>query len=67
MIVFPFQTIEPTNWTRQPSAVQIMYMHVPTFRAFRCQYRGMSTRTNPNPANTENTVMEAVISARCNS
>ena len=64
-MVFPFHTIESTNWTRQASAVQIMYMHVPTFRAFKCQYRGTTERMNPIPANTENTVVRVdVISTR---
>jgi hypothetical protein len=65
LTVFPFHTIELTNWTRQPSAVQIMYVQVPTFRNLKCQYRGMTERTSPIPANTENTVVEAVILARC--
>ena len=67
MLAFPFHTIESTNCTRQPSAVQIMYVQVPTFRAFKCQYRGTTESTNPIPTNTENTVVEAVISARCDS
>jgi len=61
LIAFPFHTIESTNETRQASAVQIMYMHVPTFQASRCQYRGVTARKNPIPEKTENTVLEAVI------
>ena len=61
-MAFPFHTIESTKPTRQASAVQTMNMQVPTFRAFKCQYRGTTERTSPIPANTENTVVEAVIS-----
>ena len=67
LMAFPFQTIESTKWTRQASAVQTMYMQVPTFQASKCQYRGTTARMNPIPENTENTVVEAVISDRCDS
>ena len=63
-MAFPFQTIESTKWTRQASAVQTMYMQVPTFQASKCQYRGTTARMNPIPENTENTVVEAVIPVR---
>ena len=63
-MLFPFQMIESTKWTRKPSAVQIMNMQVPAFQASKCQYRGTTERTNPIPENTENAVVEAVISAR---
>ena len=66
-MAFPFHRIESTNWTRQASAVQIMYMQVPTFRALRCQYRGMTERMNPIPTNTENMVVDTFISTRCDS
>jgi len=65
LIVFPLHIIEFTKNIKQLSAVQNMYMHVPTFRAPRCQGRGMSARMNPIPENTVNTVLEIVISARC--
>ena len=64
-MAFPFQMIESTKWTRQPSAVQIMNMEVPTFQASKCQYRGTTERMNPIPENTENAVVEAIIPARC--
>jgi len=65
LTVFPLHIMESTQCTRQVSAVQIMNTHVPTFRASRCQVRGMSEMMNPIPENTVNTVLEAVILARC--
>jgi len=65
LIAFPLQTIEFTKYMRQASAVQIIYMDVPTFRASRCQGRGMSERMNPTPENTVKTVLEAVIGSLC--
>lgn len=65
MIAFPFHRMESTKWTRQASAVQIMYIHVPTCNLHdsMCHHRGMTERVNPIPENTVNTVFEAVISA----
>jgi len=65
LMVFPLHIMEFTKNMRQLSAVQNMYMHVPTFRASRCQGRGTTERMNPIPENTVNTVLEVVISARC--
>ena len=64
LMAFPLHTIESTKWTRQASAVQIMYIHVPTFHDSKCQYKGTTERTNPIPENTVNAVLEAVILAR---
>jgi len=64
LMVFPLHIIEFTKKTKHAIAVQIMYAHVPTFRASRCQGRGMSERINPIPENTVNVVLEAVISGR---
>lgn len=50
--------MESTKYTRQASAVQIMYMHV---AIFRCHHKGMTDKTNPIPENTVNAVLEAVI------
>ena len=55
--------MEFTNWTRQASAVQIMYMHVPTFRDSRCHQRGMTDKVSPIPEKTVNTVLEAAMEA----
>jgi hypothetical protein len=60
---FPLQIMEFTKKTRQASAVQIMYMHVPTFHDSRCHRSGTSERTNPIAENTENAVLVAVIRA----
>ena len=61
LMVFPSHTMESTKNTRQVSAVQAAYMHVPTFRDARCHQRGMTDKMSPIPENTVNTVLEMVI------
>ena len=53
--------MEPTKYTRQASAVQTEYMHVPTFRDPRCHQRGMTDKMSPIPENTVKIVLETVI------
>ena len=61
--MFPSHITEFTNWTRQASAVQTAYMHVPTFRDPRCHQRGMTDKVSPIPENTVNTVLVTVMEA----
>ena len=61
LMVFPSHTMELTKYARQASAVQIMNMHVPTFRDARCHQRGMTDKVSPIPEKTVNTVLEMVM------
>ena len=65
LITFPLHTIEFTNRTVHMIAVQIMNMHVPTFHDSKCQYKGTTESMIAIPEKTVNTVLEAVILARC--
>ena len=60
-MAFPFQTMAPTKSTESVSAVQIMYAHVPTFPASKCQYRGTTVAIIPIGENIKNAMLLAII------
>jgi hypothetical protein len=65
LMAFPLHMMESTKWTRQPRAVQTMYIHVPTFHDSKCHHKGTREMTTPIPEKTVNTVFETVISKHC--
>ena len=48
------QTIELMNRFKHPTAVHIIKRQVPEFHAWKCQGRGIKTRTNAMKAKIEN-------------
>ena len=62
-MAFPFQTMVPTKSVKRARRVQIMNMHVPTFAASKCQYRGTREMIIPIPENIKYSMLETIISA----
>ena len=62
---FPFQTTAPTSSIQSMSAVQIMYMHVPTFPASKCQYRGTRVASIPSGEIIKKRMLVAIILVHC--
>lgn len=63
LMAFPFQTMAPTKSVKRARSVQIMNMHVPTFAASKCQYRGTIEMIIPIPENIKYSMLETIISA----